>query len=171
MFGWFNAEAACASRSKRLNASGSRDFIGKKFESDEAAQPSIFGLINHPHAAAAKFLDDAVVRDGLPDHWRILRANQNQVNESDGVHGVRWGSQRFKTMIDVKSQCDSSIRVSGSRTHTARPRMEIASCSETDGPDTAGFARARACRATSENTPRTHGRCERRVSRYFPSQG
>ncbi len=61
-----------------------RNFIGKKFENDEAVQPSIFGLIDHPHAAAAKFLDDAVVRDGLADHWRILRANQNQVNEGQG---------------------------------------------------------------------------------------
>ena len=49
-------------------------FIGKKFESDEAVQPGILGLIDHPHAAAAKLLDDAVVRDSLPDHvWRILR--------------------------------------------------------------------------------------------------
>ena len=66
-----------------------RDFIGKKFESNEAVQPSIFGLINHPHAAAAKFLDDAVVRYDLPDHGRILRANQHQVNESEGFKGVQ----------------------------------------------------------------------------------
>ena len=67
-------------------------------------QPSIFGLINHPHAAAAKFLDDAVVRYGLPDHGRILRANQHQVNESEGFKGVQrgsGGSQRLKRMIGV----------------------------------------------------------------------
>jgi hypothetical protein len=34
------------------------------------------------------------------------------------------------------------------------PWLELASCSGTDTPDTAGFARARACRATGENTPR-----------------
>jgi hypothetical protein len=27
-------------------------------------------LIDHTHAAAAQLLHDAVVRDGLPDHWR-----------------------------------------------------------------------------------------------------
>ncbi|MGA2605997.1 MAG: hypothetical protein ABSH01_00915 [Terriglobia bacterium] len=26
--------------------------------------------INNTHAAPAEFFDDAVVRDGLPDHWR-----------------------------------------------------------------------------------------------------
>jgi len=59
-----------------------RDFIGKKFEGDEPVQPGILGLIDHPHAAAAKFLDNAVVRDSLPDHvWRILRRRSWQVNE------------------------------------------------------------------------------------------
>jgi len=26
--------------------------------------------VNNAHAATAKLFDDAVVRDGLPDHWR-----------------------------------------------------------------------------------------------------
>jgi hypothetical protein len=30
----------------------------------------VFGLVDHTHPAAAKFLDDAVVRDGLADQWR-----------------------------------------------------------------------------------------------------
>jgi hypothetical protein len=33
-----------------------------------AMQPGVFGLVNDTHAAAAQFLDDAVVRDGLADH-------------------------------------------------------------------------------------------------------
>jgi hypothetical protein len=32
------------------------------------------GLIDHAHTASAELFDDAVVRDGLTDHWsRILR--------------------------------------------------------------------------------------------------
>jgi hypothetical protein len=37
---------------------------------------------------AAELLDDAVVRDGLADHWRkILLGRNGQVNESRGVGG------------------------------------------------------------------------------------
>jgi len=28
--------------------------------------------VNNAHAATAKLFDDAVVRDGLPDHWANL---------------------------------------------------------------------------------------------------
>ncbi len=41
------------------------NLLGQELERDEAMQPHVLGLINHPHAAAAEFLDDAVVRDGL----------------------------------------------------------------------------------------------------------
>jgi hypothetical protein len=44
--------------------------------------------VHNPHTTAAEFLDDAVVRDGLSDHWsRILRGQNGRVNESDGVGG------------------------------------------------------------------------------------
>ena len=34
----------------------------------------VLSLVDHTHAAPAEFFDDAVVRDGLADHWReILR--------------------------------------------------------------------------------------------------
>ncbi len=33
-------------------------------------QPRVLGLVDDAHAAAAQLLDDAVVRDGLADHWR-----------------------------------------------------------------------------------------------------
>jgi hypothetical protein len=54
-----------------------------------AAQRFVLGLIDNAHAATAELLDDAVVRDGLSDHWsRILRARNWQVNESRGVDGA-----------------------------------------------------------------------------------
>ena len=57
---------------ERLRVLG--QFFGKKLQGDEAVQPRVLGLIDHAHPAAAQLLDDAVVRDGLADHWpRILR--------------------------------------------------------------------------------------------------
>ena len=43
-------------------------FIGQKLERDEAVQPRVLGLIDHTHAAAAQLVDNAVMRNGLPDH-------------------------------------------------------------------------------------------------------
>ena len=49
-------------------------FIGQELEGDEAVQPSVLGLVDDTHAAAAQLLDDAVVGDGLADHQgQILR--------------------------------------------------------------------------------------------------
>ena len=42
----------------------------QEFQSYEAVQSGVFGLINDTHAATAEFFDDAVMRDGLPDHCR-----------------------------------------------------------------------------------------------------
>jgi hypothetical protein len=42
----------------------------KFIEGDEAAQFDVLSL-DHAHASAAKFLDNAVVRDGLADHVLI----------------------------------------------------------------------------------------------------
>src|SRR5512135_2738398 len=42
--------------------------------------------IHHTHSATAELLNDAVVRDGLPDHWaEILGPVAEQVNESVGL--------------------------------------------------------------------------------------
>ena len=56
---------------QRLCVSG--NFVGQKFEANETVQPCILGLVNHPHAPAAQFLDNEVVRNGLVDHWRRIR--------------------------------------------------------------------------------------------------
>ena len=72
MFGWFSAEAARASRRKRVSAAGSSASSGKKLQRDEALQPRVLGLIDHAHSAAAELLEDAVVRDRLADQGRRL---------------------------------------------------------------------------------------------------
>src|ERR1700678_896100 len=50
------------------------NLFGQELERAEAMQPRVLSLINHAHPAAAKFLDDAVMRNGL--------ANQSFVNHS-----------------------------------------------------------------------------------------
>ena len=44
------------------------NFFGQELQRDKAAQLYVLGLVDDTHAAAAEFLDDAVVRDGLADH-------------------------------------------------------------------------------------------------------
>ena len=45
-------------------------FVGQELQRNETAEVGVLGLVDHTHAAAAELLDDAVVRDGLADHWR-----------------------------------------------------------------------------------------------------
>src|ERR1035438_5823365 len=65
------------------------NFFGQEFESDKKLQPRVFRFVDHPHTADTQLLDDAVVRDGLADHWRrILRWRNTQVNERREVGSV-----------------------------------------------------------------------------------
>ena len=43
--------------------------FGKKFERDKTTEGGILRFVDDTHAAAAELFDDAVVRDGLADHW------------------------------------------------------------------------------------------------------
>jgi hypothetical protein len=63
MLGWFSADAAWASRSKRVW----HEPVGKEFQGDEAVELSVLDLVNNTHPATTKPIDNAVVRDGLPD--------------------------------------------------------------------------------------------------------
>jgi len=51
---------------------------GKELEGNEPAELRILGLVDHTHPAAAQFLDDAVVRNGLADH--VLRGANKRGN-------------------------------------------------------------------------------------------
>ena len=46
-----------------------RQFVGQEFKGDETAKFGVLSLVDHSHAAAAEFFDNAVVRDGLVDHF------------------------------------------------------------------------------------------------------
>jgi hypothetical protein len=45
------------------------DVLGQELKSDKATERSVLGFTDDTHSAAELF-DDAVVRDGLADHWR-----------------------------------------------------------------------------------------------------
>src|SRR5579862_7515693 len=53
---------------ERLGAFGYA--VGQELESNKAAKLHILGLEYDAHRAGAEFLDDVIVRDGLPNHWR-----------------------------------------------------------------------------------------------------
>ena len=46
--------------------------VQQKLQGDEAVQLYILGLVDHTHPAATELLDEAVVRDGLADHWALI---------------------------------------------------------------------------------------------------
>ncbi len=51
------------------------DVVGQQLQRYKAMQPQVFSFVDDSHSASAELLDDAVVRNCLPDHWsRILRA-------------------------------------------------------------------------------------------------
>lgn len=69
MFGWLRADAAFASRWKRLSAWRScANIVREELEGNEAAKLGVLGLIDDSHPATAQFLEDPIVRDGLPNH-------------------------------------------------------------------------------------------------------
>jgi len=64
----------------------------QELQSDKATEFDVLGLVDHTHPSTAQLLDDAVVRDGLTDHWsRILRLRNGQVNESRAVENAPTG--------------------------------------------------------------------------------
>jgi hypothetical protein len=58
------------------------DLRQEKFAGDPAAEVRVLRLVNYTHPATTQLLDDALVRDGLADHWaQILRPRMGRVNE------------------------------------------------------------------------------------------
>ena len=54
-----------------LFAFGVSDLLrGQDFDGDKAVKVSVTGFVDDTHPALTKFFEDAVVRDGSPDHWR-----------------------------------------------------------------------------------------------------
>jgi hypothetical protein len=93
------------------------DFIGQEFQGDEAMELDIFSFVDDTHPAATEFFDDAIARDGLPNHalpnrclpnrWAdILGPGVIQVNEGLEVGGGRsasWGKTWLHSVDPVLS--------------------------------------------------------------------
>src|SRR5207237_10405108 len=63
-----------------------RQFIWQEFERHEAAELNLLGLEDHAHSAPTDLLDDAVVGDGLTNHWlRILRGAKHGSQQESNV--------------------------------------------------------------------------------------
>ena len=78
----FELEAAKSFQSLRIVG----NMVGEEFEGYEATKIDILGLVDDSHPATAEFLDDAVMRDRLADHWcEILCLGAAQVNEDEEV--------------------------------------------------------------------------------------
>ena len=70
-------------------------FRREEFQCGGAAELSVLGFVHHAHPAAAHLLQDAVVRDGLPDQGvgafhsaAMVVCGQSGVNESGAVASV-----------------------------------------------------------------------------------
>jgi len=47
------------------------EFVGQELQGDVAAELEVFRLVHNTHPAAAELLHNAVVRDGLADHFSV----------------------------------------------------------------------------------------------------
>jgi hypothetical protein len=47
-----------------------REPLRQKLERDEAMEPRVLGLVYHPHAAPAEFLEDPVMGNGFANHGK-----------------------------------------------------------------------------------------------------
>src|ERR1700735_3979299 len=47
------------------------EVVGKKLERDKTSEAGVFGLVDPAHAAAAEFLDDPVMRNGLVEQRTV----------------------------------------------------------------------------------------------------
>ncbi len=67
-----------------------REFFGQEFQRDEASEAGVLGFIDHAHATAAQLFNDAVVRDGLVEHYSIRQEAAPQWVSAmlGGVSGV-----------------------------------------------------------------------------------
>jgi len=95
--------------------------IGQELESDKATEVSVLGLVDHTHATATEFLDDAVVRDGLADHGAtpMLCGRLGQVNEVEGA-GTRRSSvlscHALRPSVFSRRAVDSALRAESKET-------------------------------------------------------
>src|SRR5437667_10422478 len=83
----------------------SGNFIRQELQSNKTVKPCVFGLIDYPHSAAAKLLDDAVVRDGLANH----EAETSAVGDDHGS-SLPGSSQRARPSSERNEYAGRALR-------------------------------------------------------------
>ena len=83
-----------ASRRKRSRACGvPGQVVGKEFQGDKAAEAGVFGLVDHAHASAAEFFEDAVVGDCLLEQGVPLQDDRARLRlEAKMRGGDQWSA-------------------------------------------------------------------------------
>ena len=87
-----------------------RNFVGEKLERDSPPETQILRLVHDAHSAAAEFMCDSIVGDGLAQHraactlrWRpMLGLGGVAVNEN-------WGRAMEAGKIPAPLQMDSNL--------------------------------------------------------------
>ena len=82
--------------------------LRKKLQGNKTVEPRVLGLINHTHPATTKLLKDAVVGDGLADHWR-WRRNSGAMLGVVRRRSQRWAGTRRNT-VGLTSQLMETVR-------------------------------------------------------------
>src|ERR1700691_4483559 len=88
-------ESGCSSRfaSKPLERLWlPREFFREEFEGDRAVKAAIVSLIDDTHPARTKLLQDAVMRNGLADHWQVASWKRPPSAYRVGSSGLASGS-------------------------------------------------------------------------------
>src|ERR1700722_286340 len=100
--------------------------VGQEFESDEAAEFSVLGFVDHAHAAAAELFHDAVVGDGLVDHVESVAAGSG-VCPGRFILRRSWMAVNLGMRFCCCWQADRSVRPTWSNS-TVRRRLCRALC-------------------------------------------
>jgi len=80
--------------------------------------------VNNAHAATAKLFDDAVVRDGLPDHWR---------------ESYFCKTSKSMKALDLTSRLAVAIASRRVHCHPPDPRSKVKVCTGHINPRTGGI--------------------------------
>ena len=109
--------------------------VGKKFESDVAAEFEVFGFVDDSHAPAADFAEDAVMGDcfphglGVGGHWEeIVGRLAWKVNRRTGSRfsGARYGPDKTASGgFNRRSGCilNLSARISYRESRRSKPKI------------------------------------------------
>src|SRR5260370_17599073 len=108
--------------------------LGRELQHSAGVGGVLLSFVAHPHPAATQLLDDAVVRDGLPDKWvgishsaHMLGRGQRQVNELNSGGYLGSGPSSCVVLItdDDSGILDPGPRVQAKPTTPNLPPVQL----------------------------------------------